>query len=71
MGDLVQPILEVHLLDWEGDLYGRRITVEFLDKIREEYRFPDVEALTRQIQRDVETARRFFARRGTESIRES
>ncbi len=71
VGDLVQPILEVHLLDWEGDLYGRRITVEFLDKIREEYRFPDVEALTRQIQRDVETARRFFARRGTESIRES
>lgn len=71
VGDLIEPILEVHLLNWEGDLYGRRITVTFLDKVREEYRFPDVETLRRQIHRDIDTAKHYFARRGAESSQES
>lgn len=51
-------LLEVHVFDWEGDLYGRRVTVEFVQKIREERRFDGLEALTRQIEQDAEAARR-------------
>jgi riboflavin kinase/FMN adenylyltransferase len=54
-------LLEVHLLDWEGDLYGRRVTVEFLERLRDEQRFPDLEALRAQIARDVQAARSHFA----------
>jgi riboflavin kinase / FMN adenylyltransferase len=56
-----QPLLEVFLLDFEGSIYGKRITVEFLHKLRDEERFPDVATLTRQIGRDVTRAREYFA----------
>ncbi|MCL6549151.1 MAG: riboflavin kinase, partial [Alicyclobacillus sp.] len=49
--------LEVHLLDYAGDLYGRALRVSFLHRIRDEQRFPTVEDLKAQIRRDVETAR--------------
>lgn len=52
--------LEVHLLDWEGDLYGQEVRVEFLEHERPEQRFPDVDALRAQIDRDVVTAREYF-----------
>jgi riboflavin kinase/FMN adenylyltransferase len=53
-----QRLLEVHLLDWHGDLYGREVRVLFLDRLRGEERFPDLDALKAQIARDVEAARR-------------
>ncbi len=49
--------IEVHLLDWSGDLYGRELTVSFLDRIRGEQRFADAEALKQQIRLDVAAAR--------------
>ncbi|HEU4754931.1 MAG TPA: bifunctional riboflavin kinase/FAD synthetase [Armatimonadota bacterium] len=55
-----QRLLEVHLPAWEGDLYGRELRVAFLDYLRGEERFPDLEALKAQIARDVETARSRF-----------
>jgi len=64
IGGLVRPLLEVHLLDWSGDLYGRRIEVEFVQKVREERRFADVEALVSRIQADITSAREYFARQG-------
>jgi riboflavin kinase/FMN adenylyltransferase len=51
------PMLEVFLLDFEGDLYGRRITVEFIDFVREDMKFASVEALKEQIARDCDRAR--------------
>lgn len=54
-------VLEVHLLDWEGDLYGRAVAVEFLERLREERRFPSLEALAAQIARDVNAAQAYFA----------
>lgn len=51
------PLVEVHLLGFEGDLYGRSIELEFVARLRDEQRFPDVGALRRQIQADVERAR--------------
>lgn len=53
--------LEAHILDFSQDLYGMRITVEFLQKIRDEIRFPDFQALKNQIAEDVITAKTFFS----------
>jgi riboflavin kinase/FMN adenylyltransferase len=51
-------VLEAHLLDFEGDLYGRKLRVAFERRLRDEARFADAEALRGQILRDVEQARR-------------
>lgn len=58
--DGTQRVLEVHLLDWTGDLYDQPVRVEFLDRLRGEQRFPSLDALKEQIGRDVEAARRRF-----------
>lgn len=52
-----KPHLEVHLLDYEGDLYGQRLTVVFHEKIRDEQRFDSLEALQQAIHADFATAR--------------
>jgi riboflavin kinase/FMN adenylyltransferase len=56
-----RPLLEVHLVDFEGDLYGAHLSVQFLHKLRDETRFPDLSALRAQIAADVAAARTFFA----------
>lgn len=61
VGDLVKPILEVHLLDFKGDLYGRRIAVEFVHKIRDEEKFATLDELTENIRRDIEKTRAWFS----------
>lgn len=55
--------LEAHLLDYEGDLYGKRLEVAFVDRLRGEIRFPDATALVRQIHEDIAAARRLLQRR--------
>ena len=57
-----EPVLEVHLFDFAGDLYGRHVRVEFLHKFRDEEKFADLAALTRQIEIDVANARAYFDR---------
>ncbi len=52
-----RPVLEVHLFDFEGDLYGAHLRVEFLAKLRDEARYSDLEALKAQIARDCAQAR--------------
>lgn len=53
-------LLETHLLDFHGDLYGRRVEVLFHRKLRDERKFADLAALKAQIGRDVAAARDFF-----------
>lgn len=53
-------LVEAHLLDFAGDLYGRRLRLQFLRRLRAERKFPDVEALRRQIALDVAAARTAF-----------
>ena len=55
--DAGERLLEVHLLDESQNLYGRQITVEFVQPVRGDMRFDGADALSRQIVRDVETAR--------------
>jgi len=54
------PVLEVHALDFAGDLYRRHVRVEFLRKLRDEEKYADLATLTRQIALDVENARTYF-----------
>lgn len=52
-----QTVIETHLLDFEGDLYGKSLTVEFRDRLRDEKRFSGLDELTKQIQLDMSIAR--------------
>lgn len=56
--------LEVHLLDFQGDLYGQHVKVDFLHYLRPEQRFESMAALQAQIQQDERTARTYFSARG-------
>lgn len=56
--------LEAFLFDFSGDLYGRRLTIEFRKKLRDEAHFASLEELAAQIRRDCETARAFFRATG-------
>lgn len=49
-----KPALEVHLLDFDGDIYGQTVTVEFLHRMRDIVRFDSAEALQHQLQQDLE-----------------
>ncbi len=55
-----QPTLEVHLLDFERDVYGTHLKVDFLHKFRDEEKYADVETLKQQIAVDVENAKQYF-----------
>ena len=52
-----EPLLEAHLFDFDGDIYGKRIEVEFVQKLREEEKFDSLEAMVQQIDRDAAQAR--------------
>ncbi|MBL4820340.1 MAG: bifunctional riboflavin kinase/FAD synthetase [Gammaproteobacteria bacterium] len=54
-------LLEAHLLDFDGDLYGQRLEVVFRKKIREEEKFDELETLIRQIAIDVQQTREYFS----------
>jgi len=53
-------LLEVHLLDFDGDLYDKHVHVEFFHKIRDEMKFDGLDALKAQIAKDAQVARQFF-----------
>ena len=53
----VEPLLEAHLFDFDGDLYGQRIAVEFIARLRDELTFTDLPALVAQMHRDAAQAR--------------
>ena len=54
------PVLEVHLFEFEQQLYGKHMRVEFLQKLRDEEKFPNVETLKKHIASDVENAQKWF-----------
>jgi riboflavin kinase/FMN adenylyltransferase len=55
-----KPVLEVHLFDFTRQIYNKHLRVDFLHKLRDEARFPDLQSLTKQISIDVEQARHWF-----------
>jgi riboflavin kinase/FMN adenylyltransferase len=54
-------VLEVHVLDWDGDLYDRRVRTTFAARIRDEQKFDSIDALVAQIRRDIALARAALA----------
>jgi riboflavin kinase/FMN adenylyltransferase len=58
------PLLEVHLFDWQRDLYGDHIKVRFLKKLRDEKKYDGLPALRDAIARDASQAREYFAAHG-------
>jgi len=58
------PLLEVHLFDWDRDLYGEHIKVRFLKKLRDEKKYDGLPALQAAIAEDARQAREFFAAHG-------
>jgi riboflavin kinase / FMN adenylyltransferase len=53
-------IVEAHLLDFDGNLYGQEVELTFVEQLRDEQRFPSLDALRAQIDRDIAHARRLF-----------
>jgi len=54
------PLLEVYIFDFDEQIYGRRVAVEFVHKLRDEKRYPSLDLLTTQIETDVAQARDYF-----------
>jgi riboflavin kinase/FMN adenylyltransferase len=52
--------IETHVLDFNQDIYGKSVTLEFLMRLRDERRFTHEQALVAQIQKDIKSARRYF-----------
>lgn len=59
-----EVLLEVHLLDTNIDAYGKLVTVEFLQYVRDEEKFPDLETLVSAMNNDLDTARTYFDQHG-------
>jgi riboflavin kinase/FMN adenylyltransferase len=53
--------LEIHLLDFSGDLYGARLRIYFVERLRDERRFPSIEALRTAVRADIDKARAILA----------
>jgi riboflavin kinase/FMN adenylyltransferase len=58
------PLLEVHLLDSSANIYGRRLCVRFLEKLRDEEKYADLRGLKQAIAEDVRRAQEYFAKHG-------
>jgi len=56
-----RSLLEVHIFDFDREIYGRHVNVEFVHKLRDEKRFDSLDLLKQQIFRDAEEARKYFA----------
>jgi riboflavin kinase/FMN adenylyltransferase len=67
----IEPLLEAHLFDFDGDLYGQRIEVEFVAKLRDEEKFDALEALIAQMHRDATQARAILQYHGNENERKT
>lgn len=58
-----EPLLEVHMLDIDRDIYGEYVAVDFLQRLRDERRFDSLEQMRPQILRDIDAARQYFRAR--------
>ncbi len=59
-----RSLLEVHLFDFNREIYGQHVQVEFCEKLRDEKRFDNLDLLKQQIWKDAEEARHYFVKRG-------
>ncbi|PYS23337.1 MAG: hypothetical protein DMF72_10290 [Acidobacteria bacterium] len=62
--DGTEASIEIHVMNWSGDLYGDVVRVRFLHRLRDEKKFSSIDELKSQIERDVSRAANFFERAG-------
>ncbi len=60
--NLTGIVVEAHLLNFEGDLYGEELTLSFIERLRDEQKFESLDALKIQIGKDIEIAEKIFAK---------
>ena len=53
--------VEVHILNFDGNIYGEKVRVNFIERIRDEIKFDSLAELSEQIRKDIETAERLLA----------
>lgn len=53
-------VLEVHVLDWDGDLYDQKVRTTFVARLRDEAKYEGIDALLVQIRRDIDDTRRLL-----------
>jgi FAD synthase len=56
----LSPSIETHVLDFDEDMYGKETVLEFMLRLRDERKFPDLNSLVAQIHKDIARARRYF-----------
>ncbi len=56
-----KPVLEVHIFDFDEDIYGQRLSVQFVAKLRDEQKFDDLQTMQQQMERDAVAARAALA----------
>ena len=61
-----EPLLEVHIFDFDEEIYGKLLTVTFLSKVRDERKFDGLDSLKNQIEQDISETREWFAKRRLE-----
>lgn len=61
LGENLAPVLEVHLFDFDQEIYGAHVSVHFLHKLREEMKFASLEALSAQIAQDIAAVEKYFS----------
>ncbi len=66
--DGTEPLLEAHLFDFDGDLYGKKIQVEFVEKLRDEEKFDSLDTMVQQIHRDAARARQILNAPPTDGV---
>ncbi len=62
-GDIYNTSLEVHIFDFNRNLIGKELLVHFIERIRDEKKYPDIETLQRQIEEDIQTAKKILKKR--------
>ncbi len=67
-GGASEPLVEAHVLDFAGDLYGRNVRIELLEMVREEEAFPSADALTQQIREDVRMVRKIVTAQERDAV---
>jgi riboflavin kinase/FMN adenylyltransferase len=60
-GGEARPVIEAHLLDYSGNLYGQTLALDFMARLRPEIKFPGIDALLAQIKQDIVQARLLLA----------
>jgi len=59
-----KPLLEVHIFDFDGEIYGKYIHVDFVERLRSEVKYDEVDELVAQMHRDADNARAALAKQG-------